>query len=35
MIIARLAKTSLHLAVFAFETFILNLELLNSEVRDP
>ena len=34
MIIARLAKTSLQLVVLAFETFILNLELLNREVRD-
>ena len=31
MIIAQMAKTSLQLAV---ETFILSLELLNSEVRD-
>ena len=34
MIIAQLAKTNLQLVVLAFETFILNLELLNREVRD-
>lgn len=34
MIIAQLGKTSLQLAILAFETLIFNLELLNREISN-